>query len=208
MAQIPDSLQGIEILKRGSVQTQKNGDDVLEKADYVITSFDSGTVVVPRFRFYTPTSETLPNILAETSPIPIFIHTIDVDTSKPIKDIKPPLSLPITLAELLPYIIALLVIAGLGWLFYYVWNKRRKGESILPEAPKRPAHEVALEALRSLDSEHLWQRGKIKEHYSQLTDIVRMYIERRFDVMAMEMVTDEILASREISSLEKMSGSR
>ncbi len=198
---VPDSLQGIEIIKRGEIQTQKVGSDVLEKAEYIITSFDSGTVVVPPLPFYYSTSGDTTKRLAETSPIPIFIHTVEVDTSKPIKDIKPPLTLSITFMELLPYILVLIGIGLLGWLFYYVWNKRRKGESLIPEAPKRPAHELAFEALRSLDSEHLWQRGKVKEYYSQLTDIVRTYIEGRYEVKAMEMVTDEILSSPEISSL-------
>ena len=201
--QIADSLQGIEIIKRGEVQTQKNGNDVLEKADYIITSFDSGTVIVPPLQFLFSVLGDTAKRIAETSPIPIFVHTVDVDTSQDIKDIKPPLSLSITFAELLPYIIGLIVLAGLGYVFYYIWNKRRRGESIIPEAPARPAHEVALEALRSLESEHLWQRGKIKEHYSQLTDIVRSYIERRYRVMAMEMVTDEIMDAPVISSLEK-----
>jgi len=49
------------------------------------------------------------------------------------------------------------------WLYVYVRAKRKKGESILPEAPARPADELALEALRALESERLWQRGKIKE---------------------------------------------
>lgn len=200
---IADSLQGIEIIKRGEVQTQKNGSDILEKAEYIITSFDSGTVIVPPLQFLFSVLGDTAKRIAETSPIPIFVHTVDVDTSQDIKDIKPPLSLSITFAELLPYIIGLIVLGGLGYLFYYIWNKRRRGESIIPEAPPRPAHEVALEALRSLDSEHLWQRGKIKEHYSQLTDIVRTYIECRYRVMAMEMVTDEIMDSPVIASLEK-----
>jgi len=39
----------------------------------------------------------------------------------------------------------------------------------------------------------LWQAGKVKEYYPELTDIVRVYIEDRFAVMAIEMTTHEIL---------------
>lgn len=140
--------------------------------------------------------------MVETSPIAIFVHTVGVDTSKDIKDIKPPVSLPISFAELLPYILGVLGIGGAGWLIYYILKKRRRGESILPEPPPRPAHELAFEALRALEAEKLWQRGLVKEYHSKLTDIIRTYVERRYGVLAMEMITDEILSSLPVARLD------
>ena len=105
---------------------------------------------------------------------------------------------------LLPYLIAIVIIIGLGILLYYYMRKKRLKEmGIFEEIPSRPAHKVALEALRALESEHLWQRGKVKEYYSMLTDIVRTYIERRFEVKAMEITTDEIMSAPEIMEIEK-----
>ena len=200
---IADSFQGIEVVVRDTVHKQNSGNDVVESSTLTITSFDSGTVVVPPLLFaYAAKGDTTKKI-AQTSPLPIFIHTIQVDTSKEIKDIKPPFTLSITFAELLPYIIGIVVAGGLVWLFFYIRKKRQRGESIIPEAPRKPPHEIALNELRSIESEHLWQRGMVKEYHSRLTDILRSYIEGRYGVMAMEMTTEEIMASLQNSDLSK-----
>lgn len=200
--QLADSLQGFEVIQRGEHSTQQSGQNVLESAVLTITAYDSGTFVVPPLPFqYVVRGDTTKKV-AETSPILVTVHGIPVDTTKDIRDIKPPLSPSITFSEILPYLIGIVILGGLVWLLYYIRQKRKRGESLLPEAPARPAGEVALEALGALDAEKLWQRGKIKEYHSQLTDIVRVYIERRFGVMAMESTSDEILSTRQIEDLE------
>ena len=201
--QLADSLQGLEVIQRGEHLTQQSGPNVIESASVTVTAYDSGTFVIPPLPFQYSTPGDTSKKTAETSPILITVHGVPVDTAKDIRDIKPPLSMSITFSEILPYLIAVVVIAGIVWLLYYIHLKRKRGESLLPEAPRRPAHEVALEALRSLESERLCRRGKIKEYHSQLTDIVRLYIERRFAVMAMELTTDEILSAREVGNLER-----
>lgn len=199
---VADSLQGLEVVQPATPTTKTENDHVIESATYILTSFDSGLVGIPPLTFYYRTSDDTTKKFVETKPIPIMVHGVAIDTTQDIKDIKPPVSLSITFAEILPYLIAIVVIAGLIWLFLYIRKKRKKGESILPEAPPRPAHEIALEALKALDGERLWQRGKIKEYHSRLTDIIRTYIEHRFGVMAMEMVTDEIMNTDIIRNLD------
>ena len=70
--------------------------------------------------------------------------------------------------------------------------------------PTRPPHEIALEELKKLEAERLWQQGLIKQYHSRLTDIIRTYIEHRYGIIAMEMTTGEILValSRAISEKE------
>lgn len=198
----PDSLEGFVVVHRDSPAVTQSEGNVLQTLALTITAFDSGMHIIPAFSIPYMVGGDTAKRFTSTSPIPIVVHGIQVDTSKEIKDIKPPLSVPITLADLLPYLIAIVVIAGLVWLVLYIRKKRQRGERLLPEAPPRPAHEVALEELRALESEHLWQRGKVKEYHSQLTDIIRTYIERRFATMAMEMTTDEILHTNAIAALD------
>jgi hypothetical protein len=191
--QIADSLKPLEIIKYEQPTVKETENGILERVSLTLTAFDTGMFVIPNIKIpYTLDGKTT---IAETSPILIFVQPVAVDTTRDIKDIKPPLSVPISLAEVLPYLTGIVGLGGLGWLVYYLLKKRRRGEGILPPPPPRPAHEVALEALRMLEAEKLWQRGKVKEYHSQLTNILRSYIENRLGILAMEMTTDEILAS-------------
>ncbi len=199
----PDTVEGFVVVHRDSPVVKQAGANTLLSLSLTITAFDSGMHVIPPITVpYMVSGDTARHVTA-TSPIPIMVRGVQVDTTKDIRDIKPPLSIPLTLADLLPYFLALLLIAGVAWLVLYIIKKRKRGESLLPDTPSRPAHELALEALRSLESEHLWQRGKVKEYHSQLTDILRIYIERRFGAMAMEMTSDEILATLSIAALPR-----
>ena len=63
-----------------------------------------------------------------------------------------------------------------------------------PPKPKLPPHVIALQELDKLKTEQLWQQDKVKDYYTRLTDIVRVYIEDRFSVPAMEQTTFEILS--------------
>jgi len=199
---VPDSLAGFEILKRDSLVRKPAGGEMVETTTWTITSYDSGTFVVPplRVQYRNPGDTALQ--FAETNPIPVFVHSVPVDTSLAIKDIKPPMGLGLSFAEMLPYIIGIVVLAGIVWLVRYYLKKRKRGEKFIPEAPPRPAHELAVEALRSLESEKYWQRGKLKEYHSILTDIIRLYIERKFHVMALEMITEDILDAPPVKNLE------
>ena len=190
---LPDSLGGFEIVRREQPAVQEMEGSVLEKIPFILTSFDTGMQIIPpvSFRYMVPGDTNMHTV--ETSPLVINVRGVAIDTTQDIRDIKPPLSVPITFAEVLPYIIGAIIFTGAVWLVRYIVMKRRRGERIIPEAPPRPPHEVALEALKSLESEKLWQRGKVKDYHSQLTDILRVYIERRFRIMAMEITSDEIL---------------
>ncbi len=192
--QITDSLQGLEIIERKQPEVIRSGNVIKEKYIYVISAFDTGTFVIPSLQFLYNFVDDTEVQTATTSPIPIFVHSIGINTDEDIKDIKPPLSVPITFSELLPYLIGIVVIGLVSFGFYYFIKKRKKGEVWeIFTAPIRPAHEIALNALRSLEAEKLWHRGEVKLYHSKLTDIVRTYIENRFFIRAMESTTDEII---------------
>ncbi len=202
---LPDSLAGFEILRRDSVVKKTVDREIVETTTWTITSYDSGMFVIPPLRArYTASGDTTVRF-AETMPIPVFVHGMGVDTSQAIKDIKPPIAPGISFAEILPWLIGIAVIAGVAWLIYYFMKKRKRGESFIPEPPPRPAHELALEELRAIEAEKYWQRGKAKEYHSRLTDVIRVYIERKFALMAPEMITDDILDAPVIRGLDPAS---
>lgn len=160
----------------------------------IITSFDSGYYAIPPFRFIVngDTSK-----VVETEPMLLAVNTVAVDTTKNIMDIKPPIEVPFSWKEYLPYVYwglaGLAILAFIIYFFNYLAKKQKKKP--LPEIiiPKIPPHVTALEELEKLKEEKLWQQGKLKEYHSRLSDIIRQYIEHRFYINAMEQVTDEIM---------------
>jgi hypothetical protein len=200
---LPDTFEGFEIVKREQPVTKQNDQLAMESLTFTMTSFDSGTHFIPSIPIQFTRKGDTTKYFAKTSPIPITVGGIAVDTTQDIRDVKPPMSVPITFADVLPYLLVAVGIAGAFWLVRYIVRKRKKGEPLIPEAPPRPADEMALEALHALESEKLWQREKVKEYHSQLTDIVRTYIERRFKILAMESTSDEILSGFTDGMIEK-----
>lgn len=186
--------QGIEIIERSLIRVDTNNQNLVYQQKFTLTSYDSGYYTIPALYFYDIDSV----LLGETNPLHIQVNTLAVDTAAAIKDIKRPLKVPLTLGEILPYVLlalAFALIIGLGiWLIIRLRNKK----PILPklkEKEKIPAHILALNALESLRLKKLWQKGEHKQYYSELSEIFRMYIENRWNIQAMEMVSDDIIQS-------------
>jgi len=120
---------------------------------------------------------------------------VEIDSSADIRDIREPRHAPFTFREALPWIIITLVITGLVYFVLYYLKKRKKAEPIFRPSPKPniPPYQLALDTLDTLKRKKLWQNGHLKEYYTELTDIVRTYIEGQFHIQALESTTDEIL---------------
>ena len=186
-----DSLGAFEILNVESTRPE-NGH---QQWSLRLTMFDTGTVYIPPVPLvYRSHADTLLHV-ATTTPIPLSIVAIPFDPKGDIKDIKPPLNAPWKFEDFLPFLIALLLIAlgGIGYWYYRRWKKRRE-EGFVPEEPAIPPAEAALTALRILEEKRLWQQGRVKEFYSEVTEIVRRFLEDQHRVSALESTSDEIMA--------------
>ncbi|NOX46732.1 MAG: hypothetical protein GXO89_07115 [Chlorobi bacterium] len=192
----------IEVLGKSAVDTVLSEDKsrLSLKQRLLITCFDSGYYAIPPVHFiYTVPNDTVRHF-EETDAMLLQVSTIAVDTTQAIKDIRAPLAAPVTFKEMLPYLLiglAVLIIAAL--LIYYL-RKRKKEEPVFrsPPKPKLPPQQIALTALDDLRLKKLWQSGQVKDYHTELTDIVRNYLEGKFDINAMEMTTDEIMESLKI----------
>jgi hypothetical protein len=194
---VTDSIGKLEIIERKKADTlSKAGESIVkERITYLVTSFDTGFYPIPPFRVAYSREGDTATLFAESQAMLLSVYAPKIDTTQAIKDIKSPLEEPYTLREALPYIAGLAGLIGLAVLVYYLLKKRRKGEKVfVPPAPKRPAHELALEQLRQLEEEKIWQQGNYKLYHSRLSDIVREYIEARYGLRAMELTTEEILS--------------
>ncbi|MGB9701124.1 MAG: hypothetical protein ACPL1A_00175 [Candidatus Kapaibacteriota bacterium] len=205
---LSDSLGKLVILKKGAIDTVRKNGYINLNQEITVTSYDSGYYQIPELLFLFSRINDSTLYPVKTSAVNIVFHSVPIDTTKPIKDIKPPLEVPFSIWDYIWYIIGLIILLILSY-YGYKYIKNRKLESKLQPKfdPKIPAHIFALLELEKLEKEKLWQSGKVKEYYSRLTDILRLYLERRFDFPALESTTSEILyqINRYISGVEILS---
>lgn len=139
----------------------------------------------------------------------LLVTTFEIDsTSHSIFDIKPQKTLPFRFGEISGYLmwslVALVVLAIGLYVAYRIMRHYGKSLSdIFHPAPPMPPHEEAFRALERLYVLRLCQHDKHKLYYSTLTDILRRYIAARFEVGAMEMTSDEIIAAMREVELPK-----
>ena len=159
-----------------------------------LTTIDSGKVFLPPIEFaYKIKGDTVAH-KAYTNSLLFNMIGLTIDPKGEIKDIKPPLRAPWLFEDFLPYLIALVIIAALAGGFYYYWRKKKQKEDVLSKIKVIiPPHREALSALRVLEEKKLWQQGLVKQYYSEVTEIIRHFFERRWGIIALELTTDEIL---------------
>jgi len=199
---LPGSIEVMEIFFIDS--TKISGGKIRLKQEILITSFDSGRHVLSPIRFPFIVDGIADTIA--TRPIFLDVFTIPLDNEQGIADIKPIFTLPVGWADIWPRLLRfglfLLVAAIIGFGIYaFIRWRNNKPIFSLPK-PAEPPHIVALRELDKLRDEKLWQSNRTKDYYTRLSDTVRTYIEGRFDVMAMEMTSDEILAGLQNAGFE------
>jgi len=166
----------------------------------IITSFDSGYYAIPPFRFVVD-EDTI-----ETQPLLIEVQNVAVDTAEAIFDIKDPIKEPFSIIDWLKenwiYLVGTLaLIIAIVLLIIYL-KKRPKKEEAIEIIPDIPPHVIALEKLEHIKNEKLWQSGKAKRYHSEISEILRTYIEQRYQVKALEETTAEIMHELRLQAID------
>ncbi|MEM7655238.1 MAG: hypothetical protein AAF399_03850 [Bacteroidota bacterium] len=201
---LADTLGKFEILSRSPLQESTVNGQAIKAQQFDLIAFDSGAYQLPAVAvgFRERGDSSLQQALS--LPIPIQVYTVVVDTAQAIKPIKEIIAVPITTGEILRWAGGILLILALVVGGYWWWKKRQ--ERPLEAQPKPtyrvPPHETAMRDLARLEADKLWQQGEIKAYYTNLTEIVRQYIEATFEVPALESITDEIVSDLRGLSLE------
>ena len=178
-------LKNLEVVDTLRTDTVKR--NLIQK--YVLTGFDSGAFYIPQQQVFVNNKPYL------TDSLLINVATIAVDTTKvkqfPIKGIK---SEPYQFDDFktLIFWIVGFVLLVVALLYFFVFKKKKGDEQVEPIILISPIEE-AMQNLGALDQKLLWQNNKIKAHYSELTDVIRNYIEREVKVPVMESTSNELV---------------
>lgn len=184
----------IEIVSKTEIDTTRTDNSLTFKQNLTITSFDSGYFEIPSVEFMFRHKNDTVSYKTSTRSLYLMVNTPVVDTAQAFKAIKGPVSEPYTWREILPWVA--LGIAIIGLIIFLIWYLKRKKKNLpvfVKQKPQLPAHVVAISKLEELRLAKVWQGGKVKEYHTELTDILREYLENRFQFEAAEMTTDEIL---------------
>ncbi|MEA3462039.1 MAG: hypothetical protein U9R49_09180 [Bacteroidota bacterium] len=192
---IRDTLSShLEVLTPLSSDTLVEGNRTVVEQSYMITGFESGSQILPSQEVIYRRAGGIDT--ARSMPLIIKVYDPVVDTTQQIKPIKPPINTPVTFRELLPWLAAglggLLILGTVIWLVLR-YLRRKKNPEKYSNKPLEPAHVIAFRELDKLKEGKIWTRGEVKEYYTRLTEITRHYIERQYDIPAMESTTEEIL---------------
>jgi hypothetical protein len=182
------TFQPLEMIESYPVEATKINDRFKLIKKYGLTQFDSGKYTIPRQKVLIGDYEFL------TDSLQVDINSIVVDTTKQgLYDIKPIIEVNKSPSKWWLYLLGiLLIIALIAFLLYwFVWR-----EKPLTEAEKvalLPPYERAKLALQALDNSHYLENNEIKAYYSDLTQIIRTYLDEKVYDRALESTTDELI---------------
>jgi hypothetical protein len=192
---IRDTMGAFDVVRQDTIMRTETDGSVQLKKEFVIAKYEPGTYDIQPFMvmFVGPQGD---SGTASSNPIPVEIRGIEVDTSMTIKDLKPPMTVPMSAEEIAVYTGIFAAIIGLAYALYYYIRKRRSAGGAVQEEqrPNIPPHVLAMMQLEALEAKRLWQAGEVKAYYSEATEIVRRYFEQRYGIMALEMTTGEVMA--------------
>lgn len=177
----------LEVIQSYKIDTVKNGARYELIKKYGLTQFDSGKYTIPRIP-----------VLINGKPsfsdsIKVEVNDVKVDTLKQkMYDIKDIAKVESPLGSWWIYLLILLAIGVIGY-FVYKFIKKRQSEPKVEAIVYTSPIEKATSLLQQLEKKELWQKGEIKNYYSELTDIARNYIEEEIHIPAMESTTSELI---------------
>lgn len=190
-----DSLiKGIEVLEVAKPDTQflNNNQRLLITQKYIITSFDSALYYIPPFSIMVGKQVYKSKFLA----LKVYSPKVDLahpDQFFPQKGVMNP---PFMWSDWAGVIFLSILAIPLMFLIIYFIVRYRDNKPIIKHIkiePKLPPHQLAMKEIERIKTEKVWQKGRSKEYYTELTDTLRTYIQDRFGFNAMEMTSSEII---------------
>lgn len=185
-------MDGIEVVKTGKIDTTQTPDGQRQLTQTItLTSFKDSLYAIPPVAFVSGKD----TLRSEAMSLNV-VQPFEMDTTAAITDIKDREDVPIWWWGIIRWVLLGLLIAGvIGGIVYIIIKLTRKNQNPEEEikVPLRPAEEVAMEKLQKIEAEKIWQQGEIKQYQTELTDVLREYIGRRFGVMSTEKTSDETL---------------
>ncbi|MCK7589334.1 hypothetical protein M0G43_01985 [Subsaxibacter sp. CAU 1640] len=179
----------LEIIESYKVDTTKNSAKYNLIKKYGLTQFDSGRYTIPRQKII------IGNKTFYTDSLKVEVNNVVVDTTKQgLYDIKPYIEVEKSASDWWKtalIVLGILLLAAF-LLYWFIWRKKPLTEE--EEIALLPPYERAKMALKKLDESDYLQQAELKGYYSELTFIIRKYLDEKVYDRALESTTDELVA--------------
>ncbi|HUX93079.1 MAG TPA: hypothetical protein VMV36_04670 [Ignavibacteriaceae bacterium] len=190
---IQDTIGALVVIKKDTSFDTDNNGAITSTYKYILSGYDSALVLIPPVSIqYKGSSDTVFQSVS-TNPVQVLVSTLKISPGGKIKDVKAPIKIPLDWKLILLWALAGIIILLAAYLLIRRYLKKR---SLIPEIQKiiiLTPHEIALNSLHDLEEKKLWQQGFIKEYHSSITEIIRRYFEKRYQLPALELTTSEAL---------------
>lgn len=184
--------EGVEIVRQSAIDSVIDKEGKHYKQELVLTSFQDSLFFIEPLAFASGNDTTYSEGITLN-----FVQPFMLDSTNNITDIRSIQKAPIWWWGYIRWILGILLLAGIGllvwWLLGKVGNYNGKFVPLIKPEPERPAEEVALEALDRIREEKIWTQGQTKQYHTELTNVLRTYIAKRFGVASTEKTSDETL---------------
>lgn len=177
---------------------------------YTITlqPFDPDTVTLPALRVVSGRDT------AASRELVLKVLPAELDSLKDIHPMESTVAYPRKWYDWIPQPITdywMWILLGLGvvaaaiaaWLYF-----RRGGTMTVLRKRAIPPYELAISRLNRLREKRLTETGQEKAYYTELTDILRQYLDGRFGINAMEMSSTEIMNTLRHNEATRLSADR
>jgi hypothetical protein len=179
----------LELVESLDVDSIRQNEKIKLLKTYLLTQFDSGRYMLPRQR-----------VLIQDQPfftdsLLISVAGVEVDTTKQgLYDIKPLIQAEKSSGGFWGVFLLILLLLGAAAfaMYWFIWRKKPLTEE--EEIALLPPYERAKYALDQLEESQYLIRSEIKEFYSELTLILRKFLDEKVYDRAMESTTDELIA--------------
>lgn len=188
-----DSLKNVDVISMPDPIIKENEKTKTIKYEYTLSRFDSAEVKLPPILINYRVEGDTTLRTAISNAVTFNVHTLKVSVQEEIKDIKQPVRLPFDWIKLIIWILIITIVLIVLYVLYKKFWKKKEIITIKPKEVQFLPYQIALKKLDQLGEEKLWQKGFIKEYHSRITEIIREYFEKQFNLPALELTTTESL---------------
>jgi hypothetical protein len=192
-----DTIPHFDITQKSGVDTSQGIDGRKMAQSFTITSFDSGQQYIPPFEILVDSQSYY------TDSIPVMVSFAPFDSKDDYRDIKDIIEVNIPALKYVPWAMAAAVILSLALLAFGWHNRRLKPVHAVKERETALSpYEEAMKSLAQLSS-HNTNNGEVKTYYSQMNDILRRYVSRKFSVSTFQKTNEELILEMSVFGIPK-----